>query len=76
MHTPFTDSLSDTCSDYLSIDMTHEMVEDEPTHISRVLALKTSVDKMKSRHEATHELLQNLINRLGPAQALNAHSPV
>ncbi len=31
---------------------------------------------MKSRHEATHELLQSLIDRLGSAQAENAHSPV
>ncbi len=52
------------------------MVEDEPTHIGQVLALETSVDKMKSRHEATHELLQNLINRLGPVQALKVHSPM
>src|SRR6266511_3017249 len=61
MHTPFEDSLSDTCSDYLSINMTHEMVEDKPAHISQVLTLETSVDEMKSWHEATHELLQNLI---------------
>ena len=47
------------------------MANDEPAHIGRVLALETSFDKMKSRHEATHELLQSLINRLGPT-----HSPV
>ena len=76
MHIPFEDSLSDTRSDYLSIDMTHEMVKDESAHIGRVLALKTSLDEMKSQYEATHELLQNLINRLVPVQALNVHSPV
>ena len=47
------------------------MVKDEPTLIGQVLTLETSVDEMKSRHEATHELLQNLIDRLSPAQALN-----
>ena len=76
MHTPFEDSLSDTHSNYLSIDMTHEMVKDKPAHISRVLALKTSINKMKNQHEATHELLQDLIDRLGPMQALNMHSPI
>ena len=73
---PFEDSLSNASSDYLSIDMTHKMVEDESAYISQVLTLKTSVDEMKSWHEATHELLQNLIDRLSPAQALNVHSPV
>src|SRR6266542_754396 len=76
MHVPFKDSLSDAHSDYLSIDMTHEMLEDESTHIGQVLALETSLHEMKSWHEATHELLQNLIDRLGTAQALNAYSPV
>ena len=52
------------------------MVKDESVHIGRVLALETSLDKMKSWHKATHELLQNLIDRLDPAQALNVHSPV
>src|SRR6266540_7423884 len=75
-HAPFEDSISDTRSDYLSIDMMHKMVEDESAHISRVLALKTSLDKVKSQHKATHELLQNLINRLGPVHALNMHSPI
>ena len=75
-YAPFKDSLSDARSDYLSINMTHEMVEDEPTHIGRVLALETSINKMNSHHEATHELLQDLIDRLGPTQALNACSPV
>jgi len=49
MHVPFDDSLSDTHSDYLLINMMHEMVEDKS---------------------------QNIIDRLGPAQALNAHSPI
>ncbi len=71
MHAPFEDSLSDTHCKYLSINMTHEMVEDKSAHISQVLTLKTSVDKMKSRHEVIHELLQNLIDRLGPMQALH-----
>ncbi len=76
MHMPFEGSLTDTHSDYLSIDMTHEMVKDKPAHIGQVLALKTSINKMKSWHEATHELLQDLIDRLGPMQALNMHSPI
>ena len=59
MHVPFKDSLSNARSDYLSINMMHEIVEDKPAHIGRVLALETSVNEMKSWHKATHELLQN-----------------
>ena len=56
--------------------MTHEMVEDEPSYIGRVTALEASIDEMRSRHDATHELLQSLVERLGPAQAQKAPSPV
>ena len=56
--------------------MTHEMAEDEPDHIGRVIALEASIDEMKSQNDATHELLQSLVERLGPAQAQNAQSPV
>ena len=56
--------------------MTHKMVKDEPAHVGQVLILKTSVNEMKSWHKATYELLQNLIDRLSPTQALNAHSPM
>ncbi len=33
VHASFEDSLSDAHSDYLSIEMTHEMAEDEPVHM-------------------------------------------
>src|SRR6266498_280551 len=59
MHAPFEDSLSNAHIDYLLINMTYEMIEGESAHISQVLTLETSLDEMKSRHEATHELLQN-----------------
>ena len=56
--------------------MTHEMIDDEPAHIGRLVALETSVDEMKSQHEATHVLLQSILERLGPAQAQKAPPPV
>jgi len=34
------------------------------------------MDEMKSQHEATHQLLQNLIARFGPAQAQNVQDHV
>jgi hypothetical protein len=55
--------------------MTHEMNDDEPVHIGRVIALEASLDEMRDRHDATHELLRSLVERLGPAQAQNAQSP-
>ena len=48
MHVPFEDSLSNARSNYLSIEMMHEMADDEPAHVGRVLTLETSFNKMKS----------------------------
>ena len=56
--------------------MAHETNGDEPSYIGRVLALENLIEEMKSRHDATRELLQNLVEKLGPAQAQNAQSPV
>ena len=45
---------------------------DDAAHIGRILALETAMDEMKSQNEATHHLLQRVLNRLGPSQAQNA----
>jgi len=34
------------------------------------------MDEMKSQHEATHQLLQDVLARLGPAQAQNMQDPL
>ena len=34
------------------------------------------MDEMKSQHEATHQLLQDVLARLGPAQAQNVQDPL
>ena len=52
------------------------MFEDSPVHIDRILAIKATVDDMRSRNEATHRLLQGVLDRLGPAQAQNVPDPI
>ena len=44
----------------------------DATHIGCILALETAMDEMKSQNEATHHLLQSVLDRLGPLQAQNA----
>jgi hypothetical protein len=52
------------------------MIEDQPVHMDRVRAIEATMDEMKSQHEATHQLLQDVLARLGPAQAQNVQDPL
>jgi len=47
------------------------MFEDSPVHVDHILAIEATVDDMRSQNEATHRLLQDVLDKLGPAQALN-----
>jgi hypothetical protein len=49
---------------------------DDSDHIGRVLALEAAVDGMRSQNEATHQLLQDVLDKLGPPQAQNAPDPI
>jgi len=53
-----------------------DMIEDQPVHMDRVHAIEATMDEMKSQHEATHQLLQDVLARLGPAQAQNIQDPL
>jgi len=48
-----------------------DMPEDSPIHVDRILAIEATVDHMRSQNEATHRLLQDVLNKLGPTQARN-----
>jgi len=48
-----------------------DMIEDQLVHMYCVRAIEATMDEMKSQHEATHQLLQDILARLGPAQAQN-----
>jgi Retrotransposon gag protein/Zinc knuckle len=50
-------------------------MDDSPFESNRLLALEATVDEMRNQNEATHTLLQDLLRRLGPAQAETAQSP-
>ena len=45
------------------------MFEDSPVHVDCILTIKAMVDDMRSQNKATHRLLQDILDRLGPAQA-------
>jgi len=51
------------------------MIEDSPVNADRLLAIEATVDDMRSKNEATHQLLQTILDRLGPPQAQNAPIP-
>ena len=53
-----------------------DMIEDQPVHMDRARAIEATMDEMKSQHEATHQLLQDVLTRLGPAQAQNVQDPL
>ena len=44
---------------------------DDIAYIGCIFALETAMDKMKSQNEATHHLLQSVLDRLSPLQAQN-----
>jgi len=53
-----------------------DMFKDSPVHVDCILAIEAMVDNMRSQNEATHRLLQGVLNRLGPAQAQNVPDPI
>jgi len=52
------------------------MIKGQLVHMDRVRAIEATMDEMKSQHEATHQLLQDVLARLGPAQAQNVQDPL
>jgi len=69
--------LSRPASDYQFPPMLpSDMIEDQPVHMDRVRAIEATMDEMKSQHKATHQLLQDVLARLGPAQAQNVQDPL
>ena len=53
-----------------------DMFEDSPVHVNCILAIEATVDNMRSQNEATHRLLQDILNRLSPTQARNVPNPI
>jgi len=71
------DPLSAACSDSRSVYMSpSDMFEDSPIHVDRILAIKATVDDMRNQNEATHRLLQDVLDKLSPAQARNVPDPI
>jgi len=76
-NTPSESPLSCPVSDYQSPPMLpSNMIEDQLVHMDRVRAIEATMDEMKSQHEATHQLLQDVLARLSPTQAQNVQDPL
>jgi len=43
--------------------------------MDRVIAIEATMDEMKSQHEATHQMLQDVLTRLGPVPTRNVQDP-
>jgi len=52
-----------------------DIFEDSPVHVNHILAIEAMVDNMRSQNKATHRLLQDVLDKLGPAQARNMPNP-
>jgi len=53
-----------------------DMLKDSPIHVDCILAIEATVDDTRSQNEATHRLLQDVLDKLGPAQARNVPNPI
>ena len=53
-----------------------DMFKNSLVHVDRILAIEATVDGMRSQNEATHRLLQDVLDKLGPAQAQNVPDPI
>jgi len=42
------------------------MIDDRPVSMDRVITIEATMDEMKSQHEATHQMLQDVLTRIGP----------
>jgi len=52
------------------------MIDDQPVSMNRVIAIEATMDKMKSQHEATHQMLQDVLTRLGPVPTRDVQDPL
>ena len=53
-----------------------DMINDQPVCMGRVIAIEATMDEMKSQHEATHLMLQDVLTRLGPVPTRDVQDPL
>jgi len=53
-----------------------DMFKNSPVHVDHILVIEATVDDMRSQNEATHRLLQDILDKLSPAQAQNVPDPI
>jgi len=71
------DPLSTLRSDSHSVYMLpSDMFKNSLVNVDRILAIKATIDDMRSQNEATHRLLQDILDKLSPAQARNVPDPI
>ena len=47
------------------------IINNSPVHVNRIIVIESAMDEIKSQHKATHQLLQSVLDKLGPGQAQN-----
>jgi len=52
------------------------IIDDRPVSMNRVITIEATMDKMKSQHEATHQMLQDVLTRLGPVPTRDVQDPL
>lgn len=52
------------------------MIEDTRVDSNRLLALEAKWDELSSKNDATYRLMQDILQRLGPAQAENVQNSI
>jgi len=52
------------------------MIDDRPVSMNRAIAIEATMDEMKSQHKATHQMLQDVLTRLGPVPTQDVQDPL
>ncbi len=52
------------------------MIDDQLVRMGHVIAIEATMDEMKSQHEATHQMLQDVLTGLGPVPTRDVQDPL
>jgi len=53
-----------------------DMIDDRPVSMNCIIAIEATMDEMKSQHGATHQMLQDILTRLGPVLTRDVQDPL
>ena len=69
--------LSRPASDYQFPPMSpSDMIDDRLVSMNCIITIEATMDEMKSQHEATHQMLQDVLTRLSPVPTRDVQDPL